>query len=150
VGCYLRRGWPILWYFDWAFSSRVAVRVAASDFSEPFMAYWYDPTSGKSATITGSPFPNQGSARFTPLDHNSGGDGDWVLSLTTMPQGKTPGSTTPYCEIDQLVVAAQFAPIILHLRVHKISEFADRVSARLSKKSVEFVPGPVLSKGSGL
>jgi Protein of unknown function (DUF4038)/Putative collagen-binding domain of a collagenase len=59
------------------------VTVNLAKFSGPVTARWYDPTNGSYATIAGSPFSNSGSAPFTPAAHNSGGDPDWVLLLTT-------------------------------------------------------------------
>jgi hypothetical protein len=44
-------------------------------------AYWYDPASGKSSEITGTPFNNSGKCQFTPGGSNSSGQNDWVLKL---------------------------------------------------------------------
>jgi uncharacterized protein DUF4038/collagenase-like protein with putative collagen-binding domain len=44
-------------------------------------ARWFDPTSGVFAEVPGSPFPNQGTRRFTTPGNNSGGATDWVLLL---------------------------------------------------------------------
>jgi hypothetical protein len=71
------------------------VSVAASKFSGPLTAYWYDPTSGKSALISGSPFHNRNDLQFTPPGNNAGGQGDWVLFLTTAPWEKRSGTPTP-------------------------------------------------------
>jgi hypothetical protein len=46
-------------------------------------ARWYDPTKGSYTAISGSPFPNTGTRKFTPPSNNGSGDGDWVLVLTT-------------------------------------------------------------------
>ena len=46
-------------------------------------AQWYDPTSGKYATIQGSPFVRRGRRIFTVPGKNHDGDADWVLVLTT-------------------------------------------------------------------
>ena len=45
-------------------------------------AQWYDPTSGKYATIQGSPFARRGQRTFTVPGKNHDGDADWVLVLT--------------------------------------------------------------------
>ena len=45
-------------------------------------AQWYDPTSGKYATIQGSPFARRGRRTFTVPGKNHDGDADWVLVLT--------------------------------------------------------------------
>jgi hypothetical protein len=43
---------------------------------------WYDPTTGRYATIPGSPFARTGRHRFTVPGRNAGGDPDWVLVLS--------------------------------------------------------------------
>jgi hypothetical protein len=48
----------------------------------PVTAYWYDPTKGTYATISGSPFTNSGSYSFVTHSTNSTGSKDWVLVLT--------------------------------------------------------------------
>ncbi|MGV7219267.1 apiosidase-like domain-containing protein [Bradyrhizobium sp. UFLA05-112] len=48
-------------------------------------ARWYDPTSGEYTDVTGSPFANEGSRRFTPSGVNKSGEGDWVLVLEASP-----------------------------------------------------------------
>ena len=55
-------------------------------------ASWYDPASGASFPIAGSPFPNTGSRAFTPPGANADGDGDWVLALeaTSVPPDTQP------------------------------------------------------------
>jgi hypothetical protein len=45
-------------------------------------AQWYDPTTGKYATIPGSPFARTGRRTFTVPGRNHEGDEDWVLVLT--------------------------------------------------------------------
>jgi Protein of unknown function (DUF4038)/Putative collagen-binding domain of a collagenase len=45
-------------------------------------AQWYDPTSGRYATIPGSPFLRGTRRTFAPPAKNHGGDDDWVLVLT--------------------------------------------------------------------
>ena len=44
-------------------------------------ARWYDPTNGAYTTISASPLANRGARQFSPPITNSGGDGDWVLTL---------------------------------------------------------------------
>ena len=46
------------------------------------IAKWFDPSSGNSLPIAGSPFANTGSRQFTTPGTNSGGDKDWVLVLS--------------------------------------------------------------------
>jgi len=51
-------------------------------FSKSMNASWYDPTTGTSTPISGSPFPNTGPQTFaTPGTHASDGTSDWVLVL---------------------------------------------------------------------
>jgi len=45
-------------------------------------ARWYDPTNGRYRTVSGSPFDNAGTHRFSPPGKNADGDADWVLVLT--------------------------------------------------------------------
>lgn len=61
--------------------TRRTVTIDMSKFPTAMKARWYDPTNGALSTITGSPFQNSGSAKFTPTSNNSTGDGDWVLQL---------------------------------------------------------------------
>jgi len=56
--------------------------VDLSKFKRAVTAKWFDPTSGQSTTISGSPFPNSGSRDFAVPANNSSGDQDWVLQLT--------------------------------------------------------------------
>ena len=49
--------------------------------SGPVTARWFDPTSGESKTIVGTPFPNTGTREFTPSGKNAAGENDWVLVL---------------------------------------------------------------------
>jgi hypothetical protein len=45
-------------------------------------AFWYDPTTGTSSTVSGSPFANSGAMNFTtPGTAHSDGTHDWVLVL---------------------------------------------------------------------
>jgi hypothetical protein len=67
-----------------------AVTVNLSKFAAPVTAQWFDPTNGTYAAISGSPFSNSGNANLTPPAHNSGGDVDWVLLLTTGTAAPTP------------------------------------------------------------
>jgi Protein of unknown function (DUF4038)/Putative collagen-binding domain of a collagenase len=49
-------------------------------------ARWYDPADGRFAAVDGSPFPAEGSRRFTPeRTSNSSGFEDWVLTLQSVP-----------------------------------------------------------------
>jgi hypothetical protein len=48
----------------------------------PAKAEWFDPTSGAYTTISGGPFANSGTRRFTPPGNNHDGDTDWVLVVT--------------------------------------------------------------------
>ncbi len=50
-------------------------------------AYWYDPTSGKYATIRYAPFKNNGIQSFTPPSHNGAGETDFVLMLSAKKRG---------------------------------------------------------------
>jgi chitodextrinase len=60
------------------------ITVAMSRLGSAANASWYDPASGASFPIAGSPFPNAGSRAFTPPGANADGDGDWVLVLEAM------------------------------------------------------------------
>jgi hypothetical protein len=59
-----------------------AITVDMTKLSGPVRALWYDPATGTTAAISGSPFPNTGSKEFTPPGENGDGDSDWVLVLT--------------------------------------------------------------------
>jgi hypothetical protein len=49
-------------------------------------ARWYDPTTGTSTPIAGSPFPNTGPQTFTPpAAPHADGSRDWVLVIETNP-----------------------------------------------------------------
>ncbi len=55
------------------------VSVRLSEFAQPVVAKWYDPTNGSYITATGS-LNNSGSINlYPPTQNNSAGDGDWVL-----------------------------------------------------------------------
>jgi len=61
-------------------STTLSVNMA--NFSKPMTAFWYDPTTGNSTAITGSPFANSGSQSFTtPTTAHSDTTHDWVLVL---------------------------------------------------------------------
>ena len=45
---------------------------------------WYDPTTGKYATVPGSPFARNGRRAFAVPGRNGEGDKDWVLVLTAV------------------------------------------------------------------
>ena len=57
--------------------------VNLTKFSAPSVtASWYDPTTGTSVPISGSPFPNTGTQTFTtPTTAHADGTHDWVLVL---------------------------------------------------------------------
>jgi hypothetical protein len=46
-------------------------------------ARWFDPSNGSYTAASGSPYRTIGSQSFRPSGQNGGGDGDWVLVLTT-------------------------------------------------------------------
>ena len=58
---------------------RITVELAS--FAGGLTASWFDPTSGRSIAVEGSPFANRGSRDFIPPTRNSAGDGDYVLVL---------------------------------------------------------------------
>ncbi|MDE3109182.1 MAG: DUF4038 domain-containing protein, partial [Acidobacteriota bacterium] len=61
-------------------STTLTVNLGA--FSHPVTAAWFDPTTGTSTTISGSPFTNSGSQSFTtPAAAHADGTQDWVLVL---------------------------------------------------------------------
>ncbi|HXO06642.1 MAG TPA: putative collagen-binding domain-containing protein, partial [Solirubrobacteraceae bacterium] len=45
------------------------------------VARWYDPSNGSFTSISGSPFADTGSQKFTTPGNNSDGNSDWVLLL---------------------------------------------------------------------
>lgn len=56
--------------------------VNMANFPNPMTASWYDPTTGNSTAIAGSPFANSGAHSFTtPGTAHSDGTNDWVLVL---------------------------------------------------------------------
>jgi hypothetical protein len=67
-------------YFSQGSVQSLTVRM--NQFARPVTAKWVDPTSGSSSTISGSPFTNSGTCRFSPSGNNSAGDPDWALLLT--------------------------------------------------------------------
>jgi hypothetical protein len=56
--------------------------VNLAKFSGPVTAQWYDASDGAYATISGSPFQNNGLQNFTTPGNNHDGDPDWVLVMT--------------------------------------------------------------------
>lgn len=48
-------------------------------------ATWYDPANGTSTAASGSPFAKASSQSLTAPSNNSGGGGDWVLVLKSVP-----------------------------------------------------------------
>jgi Protein of unknown function (DUF4038)/Putative collagen-binding domain of a collagenase len=57
------------------------IDVALDRLRGPVTASWFDPTTGRSKQIDGSPYPNHGSRRFQPPGRNGAGAPDWVLLL---------------------------------------------------------------------
>lgn len=57
------------------------IHVALDRFTGDLRAHWFDPTTGKTLAISGSPFPSRGSRVFTPPGPNAAGDLDWVLLI---------------------------------------------------------------------
>ena len=56
--------------------------VNMGNFSKQMTASWYDPTTGTSTVMSGSPFPNSGSQTFTtPSTAHADGTHDWVLVI---------------------------------------------------------------------
>ncbi len=55
--------------------------VNMAKFSNQVTAEWYDPSNGTYTAISGSPFPNSGTQRFTTPGNNHDGNPDWVLVL---------------------------------------------------------------------
>jgi hypothetical protein len=47
-------------------------------------ARWFDPTDGTYASVSGSPFQNDGTRTFSPPGKNNAGEGDWVLVLESL------------------------------------------------------------------
>jgi hypothetical protein len=60
-------------------SRKISVNLAK--FSGQVMAIWFDPTSGQSKPVQGSPFDNDSNHDFTPPNNNAAGEGDFVLVL---------------------------------------------------------------------
>lgn len=57
------------------------ITVNMASLKAPAIAKWFDPTNGAYTTISGGPFANKGTRKFTPPGKNHDGDGDWVLLL---------------------------------------------------------------------
>ena len=57
------------------------ISVDMSKLAGPTAAHWYDPTNAEYISVSGSPFPNEGTRQFTPPGNNHDGDGDWLLLL---------------------------------------------------------------------
>jgi Protein of unknown function (DUF4038)/Putative collagen-binding domain of a collagenase len=57
------------------------VSVDLSQFAGSVSAEWWDPVSGRSLPIEGSPFSNSGAKSFTPPGQNSDRSGDFLLIL---------------------------------------------------------------------
>jgi hypothetical protein len=58
-----------------------AITVNMASLNGPARARWFDPSNGAYQEISGSPFANHGSRKFTPPGKNHAGDGDWILLL---------------------------------------------------------------------
>lgn len=69
--------------------------VNMSKFNGPVTAVWFDPTSGASSAIAGSPFANSGTRDFRSPERNAAGDGDFVLLL----KGEAKVSTVPWVSV---------------------------------------------------
>jgi len=63
------------------FSGSASATIAFSAFPGAATASWVDPVSGATSSVSGSPFPNSGSAPLSPPPSNSEGAADWVLEL---------------------------------------------------------------------
>ena len=51
--------------------------------NDKVQARWFDPTTGKYASVAESPFENKGVRRLATPEKNAAGDGDIVLVLST-------------------------------------------------------------------
>ena len=58
-----------------------SITVDMTALKDKIKAYWYDPATGTSMTIAGSPFNNKTTHMFTPPGKNGSGQNDWVLML---------------------------------------------------------------------
>ena len=63
---------------------RGSITVDVTGMGKTIEANWYDPTGGSYTKITGSPFKNEGTRKFTPPKSNSVGQSDWVLVLSAL------------------------------------------------------------------
>jgi hypothetical protein len=61
--------------------ARTTITVDMTKLSGTLTAQWFDPTNGTYTSVTGSPFPNEGTHDFTSPGRNSAWDRDWVLIL---------------------------------------------------------------------
>jgi uncharacterized protein (TIGR03382 family) len=69
--------------------------VDLASFSGPVTAAWFDPTTGASTPVSGSPFANSGSFGFaTPSGAHTDGTHDWVLALS-VGSGPSPDGGNP-------------------------------------------------------
>jgi hypothetical protein len=59
------------------------ISVNLTKLSGRIAARWFDPTSGQSRSVDGSPFDNTGKRDFTPPGSNAAGEDDLVLVLET-------------------------------------------------------------------
>jgi hypothetical protein len=60
-------------------SRTISIDMAA--LAGPARARWFDPAAGMFIDVPKSPFPNQGTRRFSTPGRNSGGATDWILVL---------------------------------------------------------------------
>jgi hypothetical protein len=60
-------------------AARITVNLAK--LSGRVTAFWFDPTSGQSRPVQGSPFDGDGTRDFTPPGNNAAGESDFVLVL---------------------------------------------------------------------
>jgi hypothetical protein len=72
--------------------------VAMSKFAGSVTAKWFDPSTGTSTTISGSPFAASGTHTFATPGKNADGDPDWVLVLEAGSQ-VTKGPVPPVLQI---------------------------------------------------
>ena len=64
------------------------ITVNLTKLSGPATAFWFDPTSGQSKPIEGSPFNNKGKCDFMPSGNNTAAEGDFVLVLKVRQQAR--------------------------------------------------------------
>ena len=78
------QGAALVAYVPTAHTGNLTVTLATMSGSS--FARWYDPTTGVSTPVAGSPFPNTGTQAFTvPAAAHADGSRDWVLVIETSP-----------------------------------------------------------------